>query len=118
MIRRDDVRQIFVMRGDGKWAVYPDTYQDGDALPDPGPAPAGKVAPVRGLAKVWSGQPGLRQVLGWATAPEGTVSGAYEDFAGGRMVWTSDRTIYVLFSDGTWSSFPDTFVDPTATPGP
>lgn len=118
MIRRDDVRQIFVMRTDGKWAVYPDTYQAGEALPDPGAAPSGKVAPVRGLAKVWLGQTGLRQALGWATAPEGAVSGAYEDFAAGQMVWTSDKTIYVLYSDGTWSSFPDTFVDPTATPGP
>ncbi len=118
MIRRDDVHQIFVMRDDGTWAVYPDTYQDGETLPDPGTPPSGKVAPVRGLAKVWLQQAGLRQALGWATAPEGTVSGAYEDFAAGRMVWTSDKTIYALFSDGTWRSFPDTFVDATATPKP
>jgi len=29
----------------------------------------------------------------------------------GRMLWTSDRLIYVLYTDGTWQSFPDTFVD-------
>ncbi|MGH2459638.1 MAG: hypothetical protein ACRDIY_12315, partial [Chloroflexota bacterium] len=118
MIRRDDVRQIFVVRDDGKWAVYPDTYQAGETLPDPGAAPSGKVAPMGGLAKVWLEQPGLRQALGWATAPQASVSGAYEGFAAGQLIWTSDKTIYVLYSDGTWSSFPDTFVDPTATPGP
>ncbi|HVC33684.1 MAG TPA: zf-HC2 domain-containing protein [Chloroflexota bacterium] len=116
MIRRDDVRQIFVIRDDGTWFVYPDTYQNGEALPDVGAAPAGLFAPVGGLGKLWREQSGLRQALGWATAPEQGVSGAYQDFAAGRMVWTSDKTIYALYSDGTWKSFPDTFVD--ATPAP
>lgn len=118
MIRRDDVRQIFVIKGDGTWAVFPDTYQDGEALSDVGPAPAGRQAPSHGFGKVWREQAGLRQALGWATDAEQGVSGAFEDFAAGRMVWTSDRTIYALFSDGTWRSFADLFVDPTATPAP
>lgn len=118
MIRRDDVRQIFVIRADGTWAVFPDTYKNGDTLPSPGQPPAGKLAPVGGLAKVWLEQSGVRQALGWATAAEGTVDGAYQGFAAGQLVWTSDRTVYALYADGTWSSFQDTFVDPTATPAP
>jgi hypothetical protein len=118
MIRRDDVRQIFVIKGDGTWAVYSDTYQAGETSPDVGVAPSGRFAPVDGFGKLWREQPGLRQALGWATGPAQDVSGAYEDFAAGRMVWTSDRTIYALFSDGTWRSFVDQFVDPTATPAP
>lgn len=118
MIRRDDVRQIFVIKGDGTWAVFPDTYQDGEALADVGPAPAGRLVPAHGFGKLWREQAGLRQALGWATGPEQGVSGAYEDFAAGRMLWTSDRTIYALYSDGTWRSFADLFVDPTATPTP
>lgn len=116
MIRRDDVRQIFVIRADGSWSVSPDTYQDGEALADVGPAPAGRQAPLQGFGKLWRQQPGLRQTLGWATAPAQEVAGAYEDFAAGHMVWTSDRLIYALFADGTSRSFPDQFVEPTSTP--
>lgn len=116
MIRRDDVRQIFVIQDNGKWAEYPDTYQDGEALPTVGPVPSGKFAPAHGFGKLWQEQAGLRQALGWATSAEQAVDGAYQSFAAGQMVWTSQRTIYVLYADGTWHSYPDTFVDPTATP--
>jgi len=115
MVRRDDVRQIFVIRDSGAWAVYPDTYENGEPLADVGTPPPGRLVPIDGLGKLWRQQAGLRQALGWATAAPRAVSGAYEQFAAGTMLWTSDRIIYALYADGTWQSFEDRFVDATPT---
>ena len=42
-----------------------------------------------------------------------TVTGAFQPFEGGYMVWRGDtRTIYVLFGDdSTWATYPDTWVE-------
>jgi hypothetical protein len=32
------------------------------------------------------------------------------------MIWTADHVIYALFTNGTYQSLSDTFVDSTATP--
>lgn len=117
MISRTDTQQIVVIQADGSWKAYPDTYQAGETLAAVGSVPAGRLAPDRDFGKLWRQQTGVRQALGWATAAAQTVSGAAERFTGGEMLWTSNRTIYVLFADGTSRSLPDTFVDPTATPG-
>ena len=110
MLWRGDTRQIFVLRRDGSWTAFPDTWQPTDVLADAGAPPAGKFAPIGRLGKLWR-QPDLRAALGWETAAEIPLVGAVEEFAHARMIWTSDRLIYVLYTDGTWQSYPDTFVD-------
>jgi hypothetical protein len=121
MFWRADTKTIYVFLGvgveTGNVYEYPDTWQDSDPTPLPGQTPpAGLYAPVRGFGKLWNAESGLRQALGWATEPERALTGAWQPFAGGSMLWTSNRVIYVLYSGGTWQSFPDYYVTPTATP--
>jgi hypothetical protein len=50
------------------------------------------------------------------------VETAYQAFEGGEMIWTSRQAgwygppfVYILYADGTYQSFPDTF-DPNVDP--
>jgi hypothetical protein len=113
MIERLDTHQVFVIHGDGSWAVYPDSNQSGQPIPSVGTPPAKLAAPVGPIGMVWQRQADVRQTLGWATGPAANISGAGQNFAGGEMLWTSDRKIYVLYSDKSGAVFPDKFVDPT-----
>lgn len=117
MIQRLDTHQVFVVHADGSWSVYPDTFQTGKPLPSVGSPPANLVAPTGGIGLVWQQQAGVRQALGWATGPDQAVSGAWQGFAGGQMLWTSAGRIYVLYSDKTSANFPDKFVTPTSSIG-
>ncbi|MHB1162700.1 MAG: anti-sigma factor [Chloroflexota bacterium] len=116
MLRRSDTREIFALRRDGSWLLYRDSWQEGEPLRKEA-APTGLLAPTQGFGKLWRQQPELRQSFGWATAIEQTLPAAAQQFAGGRMLWTSDRVIYVLYSDGSWQSFPDGYETPTPSPG-
>jgi hypothetical protein len=101
---------IIVLRADGTWASYPNTWKEGEALPPAGTPPAGTFAPQRGFGKLWSQTPEVKQALGWATTPEQqNVTGASQGFAGGRMVWTPEKYIFVIYNDHTWQGFPDEF---------
>jgi hypothetical protein len=102
--------EIIVMRADGTWTSYPNTWKEGEALPPAGTPPAGTFAPQRGFGKLWSQTPEVKQALGWATTTEQqNVTGASQGFAGGRMVWTPDKYVYVIYNDHTWQGFPDVF---------
>ena len=96
------------------------------ATPEPltGEPPAGLYRPEGPLADWWAADADLQARLGWAvsTSPE-PVDMAQQAFATGVMLWRSDtRTIYALADDGSWASYPDTFVegdpeqDPSLTP--
>lgn len=116
MIWRSDTEEIIVLQRDGLWLSHPDTWQEGDELVDVGPAPDRMFVPERGFGKLWREQVLLRETLGWAIAPEQPLPGAIQQFAGGVMLWTGDRVIYVLYPDGSWRGFADSYVAPTATP--
>lgn len=108
MYWRSDTRQIYVVMNTGRWAAYPDTWNEGD--PNPlvgGTPPAGALEPTRGFGKVWREQSGVRDSLGWATVQERGFNGVVEPFANGTMLWTDQRVVFVLFSDGTWLRFAD-----------
>lgn len=110
MFWRNDTRQIYVIMDTGRWAVYPDTWNEGDPSPSLGGAPpAGTMEPVRGFGKVWRERKEVREALGWATAPERGLNGAWEPFSKGAMLWSDRRVIFVLLSDGAWLRFQDTF---------
>ena len=115
MLWRADTREILVLRQAGAWSLHADTWREGEALSDAGPVPAGRFVPDRGFGKVWRQASGVRQALGWATGVEQPLPGAVQEFAGGRMLWTGDRIVYVLYPDGAWQAFVDTFVEPTTT---
>lgn len=116
MIWRSDTKDIIALRRDGRWFSHPDAWRIGEKLGDVGPAPEGKFFPERGIGKVWQQQIVLRETLGWAVAPEQPLPGTVQQFTGGLMLWTGDRVIYVLYPDGSWRGFADSYVAPTATP--
>ncbi len=110
LLRRADRDEIFALLGSRQWRSYPDTFE---AAED---APATPEEPVRNFGKVWREQPGLRAALGTPRAPEELFRGVVEEFDRGSLVRTTDGTILVLYSDGLWEQYPDTYQDPTLTP--
>ncbi len=114
-------RQIWVIieNGElaGRWFIFDDTFQDGEAEFDPNLVPpTGYLQPVRGFGKLWRDQTQLREALGWAIASEiGYVSnyeyhpggalnerGLYEAAAGYHIVY-SQMNQPIRFHEGTWT---------------
>ncbi len=59
---------VFTPGGAGL-AFFPDTWAGGDVAYSE-PPPAGLLQPVRGFGTLWVSDSGVREALGWATAPE------------------------------------------------
>jgi serine/threonine-protein kinase len=115
-------KQIWVMtetsKTQGKWAVYDDTFEDGEQDKDPTIiAPAGKYQPERGFGKLWRLTPNLRDTLGWGLTPEFGYVSNYEYHPGGTVdtknQYTTGPGFHILFSlyqekfqfneaDGSW----------------
>lgn len=75
MIWLEDVgvlaRVILVLYDDGQFAMFDDTWTEGDPESDPAfVPPAGLLQPIRGFGKLWRENAGVRDKLGWATAGE------------------------------------------------
>ncbi len=94
--------------------------------PTPGPTPTWtgcSIVPVLGFGDFWSRNAQVRACLGCATQPEKGVWMGEQTFIGGKMFWRQDTdVIYVLFNDGTWQQFPNTWfagepeTDPSIVP--
>ncbi len=91
--------------------------------PPPAPPPACSITPVLGFGRVWNTYSGVRSKLGCPTELEKGVYSAEEYFQGGYMFWRQDiNYIYVLYNNGTWQGFPDTWTpaepewDPSIVP--
>jgi hypothetical protein len=68
------------------------------------------IMPILGFGDFWRSNAQVRACLGCPIEPEKSVWMAEQLFTGGRMFWREDtRVIYVLFNDGTWQRFPDTW---------
>ena len=64
-------RLIYELRDGGGLTVYQDTWTDDQPAGDPAIVPPdGRYQPLRGFGKVWRTAPNIRNVLGWALAPE------------------------------------------------
>ncbi len=75
----------------------PDSWQEGQAESDPSLTPPdGLLQPIRGFGNVWRNTPSLRDVLGWATAPEEWIDAFWQDFEGGWMLRSADGRIFGL----------------------
>ena len=108
---RSDSRHIYVLSSKGTWKLHKDTWAETDP-PTPTPAPPeGKFAPIRGIGKLWREDLTVRATLGWATEVERGYSGAIQDFEEGVMIWSDRKVIHVLYADGTWQYFVDTYTD-------
>ncbi len=104
--------RIYVLRANGTWSSFPDTYAEGEVL-DPIEVPLGCHEVVRGFGKLWRSDEDVRRSVSCALAPEVGMTGVYQRFAKGAMLYSQGvnghgRQIYVLFADGTYR----TYVDP------
>lgn len=83
------------------------------AEPLAGDPPAGFFRPQGSLGIVWEANPAIQQAVGWARQETpAVVSGAYQRFENGVMVWRQDTgQIFAFLNDGAWRSFTDTFVE-------
>ncbi len=67
---------LYVIYNDRTWQSYPDTWAEGQPANDPSISPpSGWYQPERGIGKLWREQPGARNKLGWAYAPESSYTG-------------------------------------------
>lgn len=92
---------IYVLPEDGTYRRFDDTFNPqtdaatGDELP-----PNGKIAPMLGFGKLWRTEPGVRELLGWATAPEQSGTGKFQMFEHGEMLsLTQTGKIYAFLRD-------------------
>lgn len=112
MFWREDTRQIYVLHSEGTWQVFPDTWipdQPRYSCPDVAPSQS-PPTPLSGFGKVWCEQlGGPDAAIGWAKDIEEGYKGAAMRFERGLMLWSKDHIIYVLFDDGTWQGFADTY---------
>jgi hypothetical protein len=105
---------IFVMNSSGGWVSRTDTWVAGEPESDPAIVPPeGLHQPVRGFGKLWREE--LRDMLGWAVAPEQHYTGAFQEgwspqpgFETGLPGWYA-RDLYVRLAHNdivrfVWSS--------------
>jgi hypothetical protein len=103
--------EMLVLYNTRQFQTYPDTFVEGvDPQTSSETPPQGLFTPIRGFLKVWSGNPAVRNGLGWALNAEQGVTAKVQTFPTGRMIWLPGRgEIIVLLSGGQWQSFPGSF---------
>lgn len=106
-------QRIYVLAGKraGAFGVYPNTWREGEELSKLNP-PAGLYGPVRGFGKVYRNYPAVQDELGWGVRPEAAVTGVYQPFEKGAMLWLPagnghGAQIYVLSAGGRFTLYPD-----------
>ncbi len=103
MLWRADTRQIYVIYAKGVWTSYADTWDatqpegGGEAPPRPDLR-----APKRGFGKVWREQLGNGAEIGWATGEEHAVTGAFQRFERGLVLFGQPDSTWWLAADSTW----------------
>ncbi len=77
--------------------------------PRPAP-PANLYAPAGALAELWD-EPQVFEAIGWATEQQPhEMDAAFQPFEKGAMIWRGDTNqVYVLYNDGSWEQFADTW---------
>ena len=101
MFWRADIRYICVVYEHGRWKGYQETYSGGPSGAAETP-PAGMFAPTKGFGHVWHTEPGVRQKLGWALAPDRGYETVMQIYQGGLVLHDDQGGTRILFGDGTW----------------
>ena len=100
---------IYVMFSNGSYQRFDDTF-NASVDPESGgeTPPSGLYEPIRGFGKVWRNNPSVRNVLGWATAPENGGPGRFQIMEGGEIIWLSETNNTYIFDrvgGNTWRGF-------------
>jgi len=91
-------RFILVLYDDGTYEHYEGTWTEG--MPESDPAivpPAGLLQPIRGFGKLWRENTGVRDGLGWATAPEQGFTTTWQEQTGESL--GQGKAFMRIFSD-------------------
>jgi hypothetical protein len=110
----------YVYLGDNTGEVYGTRFVGFDAVkfvyrggstPQPTPIPGScSIMPQHGFGRVWSTYGTVQAKLGCPTANEMGLWLGEQTFQGGYMFWRQDDTyIYVLYNNGTWRGYDDTW---------
>jgi hypothetical protein len=95
-------------------------YVPPPATPGDGAAAACSIVPQLGFGNVWFSNANVRNALGCPTTTEQGFSGSQQAFYSGFVV-ANDTTgiIYVMYNNGTWQQFQNTWVpgEPVYNPG-
>ncbi|PJF41794.1 MAG: hypothetical protein CUN55_11420 [Phototrophicales bacterium] len=115
MLWRQDRGEIIVLFGDGTYAIYPDTYSEGETINYPAgiatPEPDSEQSlPIRGFGKVWANNPSVRNQLGFAIGTEVGYTMTGQDVADSlspdgysfSYFTMPDESVVELSPDGTW----------------
>lgn len=102
---------IFVFYQDGRARAYADEWTADQPVEDPELEPPAELyQPVRGFGKVWREQSGVRQDLGWATAPESAYELSYQaeirESLPGVSYFTLPDGRLIRFAMTNWSYYP------------
>ena len=115
MVWRSGTGEIWVLYDDGRYETHLDTWSEGQPVDIPEAPPEGLVAPVRGFGKLWTSQPEIRSMLGWATAPESGYTTLIESVRGGSgrypgrnhyFMLPDDRVVLLYSFTSSWETLP------------
>lgn len=99
---------IFMLRNDGTYRTYKDTWKEGlPALSCDAQPPSGLEQPRRGFGLVWCREAGVRDALGWAKGREQAARAVYQRFMGGAIFMPEGGTPVALHNDGRWQAVPE-----------
>ena len=103
-------QDIYVLYDDGSFEKFDDDWDNTQPIDDPSIVPPdGFYQPVAGFGKVWREQPGVRDRLGWAIAPESSSDGVIQPFQRGEMIWREAEDLIWVFYQDSWEVHEDTF---------
>ncbi len=109
----EELRQtIFVLLPDGSYQAFDDHFDPSvDPFSGGETPPTGLFEPILGFGKLWRENAEVRELLGWATAPEAGAPGQVQPFEHGVMIHSQAAGgAYILFyRSGTWDFRPLTF---------
>ncbi len=120
---RGDERITYVLATDGRWTSPSALASTAPSTPTVEPL-AETVDVLQATPKTGRLHESVRTALGRELEPERIFTGAVQAFTRGTMIWSDERIIYVLYTNGRWEQHHDEFTEdtptptPTATPGP
>ncbi len=113
----DIIGHIYVLRADGTFVRFDDTFES-STDPESGglTPPSGLIEPIRGFGKVWRDNQFVHDSLGWATAIEAGSVATVQDFVKGRMMYIpiQNEILILVYTNsgptaGTWRAVPGQF---------